>query len=129
MSTLQLAHHGLAVLAAGDGILDWGNTKVAELGTFFRGFSVVAGIGFVIFQALASRGAFARIIISGLAAGVFIWIVWNVTDLRDRVDREVRTPAAIRLQPDPDGGARVLALAGAPDAAGPRRSSGDGRRP
>jgi hypothetical protein len=43
MSTLQLAHHGLAVLAAGDGILDWGNTKVAELSTFFRGFSVVAG--------------------------------------------------------------------------------------
>ena len=130
MSTLQLAHHGLAVLAAGD------DGEAPEEGAEFGDLGVapvedaVAGIGFVIFQALASRGAFARIIISGLAAGVFIWIVWNVTDLRDRVDREVRTPAAIRLQPDPGGGgARVLALAGAPDAAGPRRSSGDGRRP
>jgi len=79
----------------GDGILDWGNGKVAELGAFFRGFSIVAGIGFVIVQALVSRGAFSRIIVSGLAAAVFIYVVFNVTDLRDRVGNELQSaPAA-----------------------------------
>lgn len=102
MSTAQLTHDGVTVLACA-GILDCATTKVEELRVFFRGFSVVAGIGFVIFQALASRGAFARIIISGLAAGVFIWIVWNVTDLRDRVGREIdTTPGAQQLPGRPD---------------------------
>jgi hypothetical protein len=100
MITMQLAHHLAATLPsppAGNtgGILDWGNGKVTELGAFFRGFSVIGGIGFVIFQALASRGAFSRIIISGLAAAVFIWIVWNVTSLRDRVGKELQTAPAV----------------------------------
>jgi len=77
------------------GVLDWANDKVAELGTFFRGFSVVAGIGFVIAQALISRGAFSRIIISGLAAAVFIWIVWNVTDLKDRIGKDLQAAPAV----------------------------------
>lgn len=77
------------------GLLDWGNDKVAQLGSFFRGFSVVAGIGFVIVQALISRGAFSRIIVSGLAAAVFIWIVWNVTDLKDRVGKDLQAAPAV----------------------------------
>ncbi len=108
MSTVHLTHDGVTILACA-GILDCATTKVEELRIFFRGFSVVAGIGFVIFQALASRGAFARIIISGLAAGVFIWIVWNVTDLRDRVGKEIdTTPAAQKLP----GRADILAVPG-----------------
>lgn len=98
MISVQLAHQISAAAPApsgsSGGILDWGNGKVAQLATFFRGFSIVGGIGFVIYQALASRGAFSRIIISGLAAAVFIWIVWNVTDLRDRVGKELQTAPA-----------------------------------
>ncbi len=98
MITVQLAHHFTVTLApatgGSGGILDWGNGKVAQLGTFFRGFSIVGGVGFVIFQALASRGAFSRIIISGLAAAVFIWIVFNVTSLRDRVGKDLQTAPA-----------------------------------
>ena len=106
MITIQLAHHFAALppppSGSTGGILDWGNGKVSQLGTFFRGFSVIGGIGFVIFQALASRGAFSRILISGLAAGVFIWIVFNVTNLRDRVGKELQTaPAAVWMH---DGG-------------------------
>jgi hypothetical protein len=103
MISVQLAHHYAVTLAppsggTSGGILDWGNGKVAQLGTFFRGFSIVGGVGFVIFQALASRGAFSRIIVSGLAAAVFIWIVWNVTDLRDRVGKELQTaPAYVQV--------------------------------
>jgi hypothetical protein len=88
LHSLQLAHEVVSS-AAGDGLIDWGNTKVDELKGLFRGFAIVAGVGFVIFQAIVSRGAMARVIISGLAAAVFIWIVYNVTDLRDRVDEEV----------------------------------------
>jgi hypothetical protein len=107
MITIQLAHHfaALAPPPSGNtgGILDWGNGKVAQLGTFFRGFSVIGGIGFVIFQALASRGAFSRIIISGLAAAVFIWIVFNVTSLRDKVGKDLQSapPAIVWIDGSP----------------------------
>lgn len=91
----------VAVVAAGGGgdVLGWLSGKIAQVGSVLKGFSVVAAIGFVIFQALASRGAFARIVIAGLAAGVFVWIVWNVTNLRDRVGTEVNNGAAGRLGP------------------------------
>ncbi len=97
MSALMLVTDAaqLIVAAGGDGILDWGNGKIGETGGVLRGLSVVVGIGFVIFQAIASRGAMARIIMSGLAAAVFIWIVFNVTDLRDRVDNEINSGPAV----------------------------------
>ncbi len=105
MSTLMLvtdvAH--TIVAASGDGILDWGNGKITEAGGLLRGLSVVVGIGFVIFQAIASRGAMARVIMSGLAAAVFIWIVFNVTSLRDRVDNEINSA------PEPGQSAQTLA--------------------
>lgn len=92
-TTLMLVTDAAQVIhsAAGDGILDWSNGKIGETGALMRGLAVVVGIGFVIFQAIASRGAMARIIMSGLAAAVFIWIVFNVTSLRDRVDNEINS--------------------------------------
>lgn len=101
MSTFQLAvDAGQAVVAAGgDGLIDWGNTKVGEVTGLLRGVAGVAGVLFVLWQGIASRGAMARIIVSGLAAGVFLWIVWNVTDLRDRVDNEVNAVPAVVAQP------------------------------
>lgn len=91
-TTLMLLEHTSQVLPmASDGILDFLDTKIGEAGTVLKGFSVVAGIGFVVFQAIVSRGAMARIIMSGLAAGIFIWIVWNVTTVKDRVDNEVNS--------------------------------------
>lgn len=76
---------------AADGILDWIGAKNAQAISMLRAVGVTLGILFVIWQALASRGAMARIITAGLAAGVFIWVVWNVTDLRDRIDDEVNS--------------------------------------
>ena len=103
---------------ASGGVIDWLTNKTAALSGLFRSFSVVAGMGFVIWQALASRGAFARIIISGIAAGVFIWIVWNVTSLQDRVGEEVNAAGVVHAQPAPQGqpdvavGLRLSAYAG-----------------
>lgn len=91
----QLSQASSTVLAApapggGDsGILDWLTTKLAATQTLFRTIGITGGMGFVIWQGIVSRGALARIIIAGIAAGIFVWIVWNVTSLQDRVDNEV----------------------------------------
>ncbi|MDP3893616.1 hypothetical protein [Nocardioides sp.] len=84
------------MIQANDDLIGFTNQKITDIGNLFRGFSLVAGIGFVIVQAIISRGAMARIIISGLAAALFIYIVFNVTDLSDRVDNELSSapPAA-----------------------------------
>ena len=96
------AHLSAAVPAAGDGILNWIGDKNAETLTMLRAVAVTLAIVFVIWQALASRGAMARVIMAGLAAGVFVWIVFNVTDLRDRVDQEVNAsaPGVVQLVDD-----------------------------
>lgn len=81
------------------GILDLLSSKNSAVQTFLRGLAVTLGIIFVIYQAVVSRGALARIIISGLAAALFIWIVFNVTSLRTRVDNEVNAdgPPTVQL--------------------------------
>lgn len=91
MITMQLAHHTAhtATLLAGTGILDTANEKAAALQVTLRAVASVASIFFVIKQAVSSGGAIARIVIAGLAAGTFVWIVFNVTDLKDRVGTEV----------------------------------------
>jgi hypothetical protein len=80
--------------AAGGGIIDWLTGKNAAVQTLSRAFSITAGIIFVIYQAIVSRGAMARVIIAGIAAGIFIWIVFNVTDLQTRVNNEVNASQA-----------------------------------
>lgn len=71
------------------GLLDLLTSKNAAVQAFLRGLAVTLGIIFVIYQAVVSRGALARIIISALAAGLFVWIVFNVTALQTRVDNEI----------------------------------------
>ena len=91
VSTQLALVHPMAVPAAagGTGLLDWLTNKLTDLQAVFRLLSVVGGMGFVIWQGISSRGAMARILIAGIAAGVFIWIVWNVTALQSRVGNEV----------------------------------------
>jgi hypothetical protein len=96
MSTIHLITEAATVLpVAGDDLIGFAGEKVNAVGVLLRSFAVVAGIAFVIIQAVASRGALARIVISGLAAGLFIWIVFNVTDLQDRVDNEMNSAPAL----------------------------------
>lgn len=103
MSTLLAFTHESSVQAAqtvylaasGDGILDWLTAKNSQSQTLLRALAVTLGILFVIMQAVASRGAMARIIISLAAAGVFIWGVWSVTDIRDRLDNEINSMAPV----------------------------------
>jgi hypothetical protein len=95
---LALPGHLLAQASGGEGIIDWLTGKNAAVQSLARAIAVTFAILFVLYQAFLSRGALARIIVSGIAAAVFVWIVWNVTSLQDRVDQEVnagRAPAAV----------------------------------
>lgn len=96
MSTLQLITEVTQLVPmAGDDIIGFTQHKVNAVGSLFRTGSIVIAIGFVLFQAIVSRGAMARIIVSGVAAAVFVWIVFNVTDLKDRVDNEMNSAPAV----------------------------------
>lgn len=85
----------------GDGVLDWLTAKNSQTQTLLRAVAVTLGIIFVIIQAVASRGAMARIIISLIVAGIFIWGVWSVTDIKDRVGNEVNSMGPSVVQVDP----------------------------
>ena len=63
LSTEVISAHqaGAIPMAAGDGILDWVTSKNTQTQTVLRGVAVTLGIIFVIIQAVASRGAMARI--------------------------------------------------------------------
>lgn len=92
-----LAHHTAhtATLLAGTGILDTANTKAAAIQVTLRAGAGVGALFFVIKNAISSGGAIARIVVAGLAAGVFMWIVFNVTDLQNRVGTEVTGAGAV----------------------------------
>ncbi|MGL5823588.1 MAG: hypothetical protein ACRCYU_01820 [Nocardioides sp.] len=79
---------------AGDDLLGFADIKINELMDVLRNASIVVGMAFVIVQAVMSRFAMARIVISALSAGLFVWIVWSVTDLKERVDNEVNSAPA-----------------------------------
>lgn len=83
------------------GIFDWFNEKNASAQAAARGFSITAAIIFVIVTAIISKLAAARVIIAGIIAGIFVWIVFNVTDLENRVDNEMSGGvAAVQAAPD-----------------------------
>lgn len=94
----------LTVLPAGD-LIDIAGQQTDAVRGLLRAFSAVAGILFVIINWIKSGGALGRVIVCGIAAGAFVWIVWNVSELRDKVGSEfdaqgpvaavvVQTPAA-----------------------------------
>ncbi len=103
---LLLAQAADVTLAAGEGFLDWGTAKNTQTQALFRGVSITVAIIFVIWQAIASRMAMARIIIAGVTAGILVWVVWNVTNLKDRVDNEVNAMPAV-VQTTDRGGVSV----------------------
>ena len=102
MLELQLLHdatQATTTVLAADGIIDTVQGRAVALQGLLRVIASVCSVGFVIYQAISSRGAMARILISGLAAGVFVWIVFNVTELSDRVDNEVNAAGVAATGP------------------------------
>lgn len=87
-----------------DGVLDWVDDASARTLTTARGVAIAAAVIFVIVVMVSSKMAMTKIIVAGLSAGVFVWIIYNVTDLRDRVDSEVNASsmAVVRTVQLPD---------------------------
>lgn len=108
-TTFALLDQAPTVLAAADGVFDWAGEKIQALEVLFRAFAVVAAVFFVIYRAIVTKGAFSAIVIAGVAAAVFVYIVWNVTDLQQRVDTEVNSA--------PAGDTQLSAVTPQPDAA------------
>ena len=101
-STLTLtAATGAMPLAPGDGVLDMLTTLNTETLTVLRALAVTLAVVFVIWQAVVSRMAMARIIVATLAAGIFVWAVLNVTAVKDLVNNELNASGATISQVEP----------------------------
>lgn len=87
-----IANPDTVVLA--DGLLGTINVKSEEAKQTVRIVSGLVAIAFVVFQAAASRMAMGRIIVSTLAAGVFMWVVFNITEVQDRIGEDLQTAPA-----------------------------------
>lgn len=59
----------------------------------------VAALVFILWHAITSKGTMTRIIMAGLAAGVFLFLVNNINDVKDRVDNEVNTNTTVTNTP------------------------------
>lgn len=83
------------LLAAGphvpmqDGIVDWVSAKNSSAQIMFRGLALTVAIIFVLYKAISSKLSLGTILVSGITAGVLVWLVFNVTEIEDRVGNEV----------------------------------------
>lgn len=102
MSTLHLLSDHLVTTATqsppprvlAGGVLDLITNKTDTLGTTIRTVtSVVAAPGFVLYHAIKSRGALARILIAIAVSALVVWGVYNVTENQQRVTQEVNNGA------------------------------------
>lgn len=82
------------------GLLDWTTDTASNLQGVLRVVAITVAILFVVFKAVQSKFAIGTIIVSALAAGVFIWIVYNVTSLRDTVGEDLPGSAPVSQQVD-----------------------------
>ncbi|SDT68704.1 MULTISPECIES: hypothetical protein [Jiangella] len=82
------------------GLLDWTTDTASSLQTVLRVVAITVAILFVVYKAVNSKFAIGTIIVSALAAGVFIWIVYNVTALRDTVGEDLPGSAPVSQQVD-----------------------------
>lgn len=101
---ITLTQEASTALAAGppipnqDGILDWVDNAAARTTSTGRNVAIAAAVIFVIVVMVSSKMAMTKVIVAGLSAGVFIWIVYNVTDIEDRVDNEVNAHSSAVVQ-------------------------------
>lgn len=112
MIDVQLAHETAHyTLLAADGLFDTANEKAGELQATARIAAGALSLVFFIWQTIQSRMAIARMVVAGLAAGVMLWIVFNVTEIQGRVDNELAAGAVASVPP---AGPDALTVTGLP---------------
>lgn len=70
------------------------NSLAQEATTSLRVVALVIAIGFVLVTAIATRGRMVPIILSGVTAGLLIWLVFNITSVETLVGDTLTAPAA-----------------------------------
>ena len=95
-AVVQAAAVGLPT-AADDGIVGTLTNLNVSIQELVRAVAVTLGIIFIVIAGVASGGRMSRILIAGAAAGFFIWLVFNVTSVKDKVDADINAggPGAI----------------------------------
>lgn len=73
----------------GGGLLDWTCGMADRVRLVIRAVAITVAVIFVVYKAVTSKFAIGTIIVSALAAGVFIWIVFNVMDLQQEVGNDL----------------------------------------
>lgn len=113
MIDVQIAHDAVhySTVLAGTGLFDTANEKAGELQATARIGAGALSLVFFIWQTIVSRMAIARMVVAGLAAGLMLWIVFNVTEIQGRVDNEL---AAGAVAPAPAAGSSAAILTGLP---------------
>lgn len=89
----QVAALDLTNMFGAGGLFDLASNKINTAMTVVRAFASLAAIGFVVWRGIKTSGAFGAIVIAGLCAGAFVWIVFNVTEIKNRVGSEVTSAA------------------------------------
>ncbi|SDU32402.1 hypothetical protein [Jiangella alkaliphila] len=81
------------------GLLDWTSETATSLRGVLQVVAITVAVLFVVYKAVQSKFAIGTIIVSALAAGVFIWIVFNVTSLDDTVGEDLPGSGAPQSTP------------------------------
>lgn len=98
-----------------EGILEWTNTKATETQDTIRILTATGACGGVAFTAVKSRFSMAPILLSGLVAGLLVWIVWNVTEVKDKVGSELDSMGHSIVVDAPEPRADLLGFPNLPD--------------
>ncbi len=57
------------------------------------GLAITAALIVMLITAVVTRGSIPKILGAGLAAGIFLWIIFNVTQVRDLVGKDLDAEA------------------------------------
>ncbi|TDD95174.1 hypothetical protein [Jiangella asiatica] len=78
-----------------DGLLDWASQTAIDLQPVLQTVAITVAILFVIYKAVQSKFSLGTIVVSALAAGIFVWLVFNVIDLSDTIGEDLPGGASV----------------------------------
>lgn len=82
---------------AGDGILDMLEKSNVKVQSLVRAVAITIALIFTIYIAVQSRLSMAKIIVAGLAGGLLIWLVFNVTAVKDKIGNDLDSASSVGI--------------------------------
>ena len=96
MQSIQI----VAATSISDGVIAWLTSFFGDLDTLIKAGATVFAAGVFVFKVIESRFATTTILVAGIMAGLFVWVVWNITIIKDGVDKDIngKTTASAMVQ-------------------------------